>query len=67
MKEYALYKGDELLEFGTLDFIAKKLNIQKHSLYYYLTGAYQKKIENTKKKSYDNRRILIEIIDDELD
>lgn len=31
-KEYALYKGDELLDMGTLDYLSKKFNIKRKSL-----------------------------------
>lgn len=54
--EYALYDDDTLLDFGTLDYLAERLNIKKDTLFYYLTPSYQKRAMRNKKK-----RILIKI------
>lgn len=54
--EYALYDGDTLLDFGTLDYLVEKLNIKKDTLYNYLTPSHQKKVLENKRK-----RILIKI------
>lgn len=35
MKEYAVYKGDELLAVGTVKEIAKELNVQVSSVYFW--------------------------------
>lgn len=58
MQEYALYKGDVLLEIGTAKEIAEKLGIKKTSVYFYGTPACRKRNKN-------NARILIKITDDE--
>lgn len=59
-KEYALYKGDELLGIGTRDELAKMLNIKPKTVMFYKMPAY---IERMKKNSKKNNswRILIEI------
>lgn len=55
-KEYALYKGDELLEIGTIEEIAKRQNVSENTIRYYKTNAHLRKC----KKSDDyNYRILI--------
>ena len=43
VKEYALYKGDELLAMGTKDEIAKQLGISVRSVTYYGTPSYAKR------------------------
>lgn len=58
MKEYALYKGDELLEFGTIKYIASKLRAKESTIKWYGTEAYKKRIKNSK-----NAKILIKIED----
>ena len=45
MKEYALYKGDELLEFGTIKYIASKLKAKESTIKWYGTEAYKKRIK----------------------
>ena len=56
MKQYAMYKGEECLAFGTLIQISKQLNIKYRSLQRYKTPSYKKLVKNSK-----NRRELIEI------
>lgn len=34
-KEYALYKGEDILAFGTIDEIAQKLGVKKETVAYY--------------------------------
>ena len=58
MKEYALYKGDELLSIGTIQEIAKEQNIKEKTVKFYKTRAYEKRIQSRKNK---NSKILIEI------
>ena len=41
-KEYALYKGDELLGLGTLQELSKQFEIKIKSLLFYLTTDYKK-------------------------
>lgn len=33
-KVYALYKGDELLDVGTLEYLSRKFNIKKERYYF---------------------------------
>lgn len=40
MKEYAVYKGEEILAMGTIKEIAKELKIKPESVKYYGTGVY---------------------------
>ena len=53
-KEYAVYKGDELLVIGTLKECAEKLNVTESTIFYYQFESYQKRAKNPK-----NRRITI--------
>ena len=41
--EYALYKGDELLDMGTLEYLSKKFNEKKKSLLFYQSPAYKRR------------------------
>lgn len=41
--EYALYKGELLLEIGTIEYLSKKLGLTKKTLHYYHTPTYKKK------------------------
>lgn len=50
-KDYALYKGEQLLSIGTLEEIAESLDVQKVTLKQYLYPSYQKrskKVRNTR-------------------
>lgn len=51
---YSLYKGDEELAFGTIEEIAKKLGVQKRTIYFYTTPTYKKRRANSK-----NARIMV--------
>lgn len=42
-KEYALYKGNELLDMGTLEYLSKKFNIKKKSLLFYQSPSYKRR------------------------
>lgn len=59
MKEYALYKGDEILAIGTVNEIAKELNIKKETVFYYRTPTHKKRSKS------DNCRILVPLDDEE--
>ena len=48
LKEYALYKGEEILAIGTIEEIAKKMNIKKETVKYYQTPVYKKRLINRK-------------------
>jgi len=61
VKEYALYKGEEIIATGTVKEIAEKLNIKPDTVRFYGYPAYAKRRVNQ-----DTRRDLVEIdIDDE--
>lgn len=62
MKEYALYKGDEILQIGTISEIAEKQNIKERTVKFYKTPIYEKRIQSRKSKK---ARILIEIESEE--
>ena len=64
MKEYALYKGDELLAIGTIRGIAKKMGVKRETIAFYKTQAYKNRLKKLR-ASLDNRRILIPIDDGE--
>lgn len=51
MKEYAVYKGEEILKIGTAKELAAFLNIKVDSIYFYNNKAYKKRLENRKTKS----------------
>lgn len=61
-REYALYKGEELLYIGTTKEIAKAYNMNVDSVKYYLSGAYKRRVEN--RKNSKNPRVLILLEDD---
>lgn len=65
IREYALYKGEELLSFGTIGEIAEEMGVKKDTVRYYKTPAYKRKL--VKRKTRGKQRILIEIEDDELE
>lgn len=44
-KEYALYKGEELLAIGTAKEIAKEMKVKPATIYYYGSKAYRNKLE----------------------
>lgn len=48
MKEYAVYKGDNLLAMGTAEECAEALNVKAETIYYYTTDAYKRKLEKRK-------------------
>ena len=49
-KEYALYKGDELLDMGTLEYLSKKFNIKRKSLLFYQSPTYRRRTSDRKEK-----------------
>lgn len=57
MKEYALYKGEELLGIGTPYQLAEQLNVKIETIKYYGTEAYKKKL--SKRKKSNNPRELV--------
>lgn len=53
-KEWALYKGEDLLSMGTVKEIAEDMNIQERSVHFYKTPTY-------KKRDKGNRRVLVSL------
>ena len=51
--EYALYKGDNFVDIGTISELSERYNISEKTLRWYSTPCYKKKLENKKNiKSY---------------
>ena len=44
LKEYAFYKGEEILGIGTIKEIAEELNVLPSTIKYYGTNAYRNKL-----------------------
>lgn len=42
-KEYAVYKGEDHIAFGTLEELAKKLDVQPRTIYFYSTAVYKRR------------------------
>ncbi len=61
-KEYALYKGEELLSIGTIEEIASDIGTSVQNVKYYNTNAYKRKL--AKRKRGINHRVLVEIEED---
>lgn len=57
-KEYALYKGEELLAIGTKKELAAKFNLKERTVGYYGTPAHKRRSEKSKKSNY---KILIKL------
>ena len=55
-QEYALYKGDEFIDLGTIQEIAKREGVKPKTILYYKTPAYKKKFRDD-----TNRKVLIKI------
>lgn len=49
-KDYALYKGDELLGIGTLEALSKEFGIKIKSLLFFKTPTYKKRTSERKGK-----------------
>lgn len=52
MKEYAVYKGDDLLCMGTVQECAENLGVKTETIRYYLTPAYQRRLAKRKARNY---------------
>ena len=59
MKEYALYKGEELLAIGTLKELAKRFKVKPKTLLFYQSPTYLKRREKGK-----NYRVLVKLEDE---
>lgn len=49
-KEYAIYKGDDHIAYGTAKELAEKLGIKPETIKFYATPSYLKRVENSEKK-----------------
>jgi hypothetical protein len=61
---YALYKGDEFIDLGTITELSERLNIKEQTLWFYTSKVYEKRSEQ---KNSDNLRILIKIEENDYD
>lgn len=61
-KDYALYRGEELVMVGTLDEISQKQGIKKKLLQFYKTPSYRARITDE-----SNRIVVVEVEDDDED
>jgi len=48
MKEYVMYKGEDLLSIGTLDEIAEERGIDRETVRFYTTPAYGRRVAKRK-------------------
>lgn len=55
-KEYALYKGDEILAIGTIEEIAKKMKVDYRTIKFYTTKTWKKRSKGSFK-----RRTMVEL------
>ena len=63
VKEYALYKGEEIIAIGTISEIAEELGVQEQTVAYYKTQAYQNRLR--RRNAIDgNVRVLIPLDED---
>lgn len=65
MKEYALYKGDDILAIGTIPEIAKEMGVKRDTIAYYKTQAYQNRLKRRNALNGNVRRLIP--LDDEED
>ena len=64
-KEYALYKGDEFIDLGTKEYLAKLINVQPVTIKNMSTPTYRRRAEKTK-KGISSCMIVVKIdIDDD--
>lgn len=59
MKEYAMYRGEDLLCIGTIREIAEELNVKVETVRFYLTPTYQKRLAKRKNGNPDKQRSLV--------
>lgn len=57
-KEYALYKGEEMLAMGTIAYIARVTGVKRETITYYRTQAYINRLKRRNALN-GNVRILI--------
>lgn len=59
MKEYALYKGDQMVAIGTVNEIAEERGVKPNTIRFYMSDAYQRR----SKSEVNNRLQLIKVDD----
>ncbi|QGG51581.1 helix-turn-helix transcriptional regulator [Lysinibacillus pakistanensis] len=59
MKEYALYKGEQMVAVGTIKEIATERGVKPETIRFYMSGVYQRRAKN----KVNNRLQLIKIED----
>lgn len=59
MKEYALYKGDQMVAIGTVKEIAEERGVKPDTIRFYMSGVYQRR----SKSEVNNRLQLIKLED----
>ena len=64
MREYALYKGDDILAIGTVEEIAKEMGIKPATVRYYNSQAYRRRLEK-QKRTENSVRIAVPLDDGE--
>lgn len=62
MKEYAVYKGEELLAIGTAEECAEVLGVQRDTILFYTYPTYQRRLK--KRKASDNVRHVVELTEE---
>lgn len=59
MKEYALYKGDQMVSIGTVNEIAEERGVKPDTIRFYMSGVYQRR----SKSEVNNKLQLIKLDD----
>jgi len=60
---YALYKGDEFIDLGTIEEMAGRLGIEKQTFYFYRSIGYRRRCEKLN-TPYSDTYHVIEVEDD---
>jgi hypothetical protein len=58
-KNVQLYKGDQLLDEGTVEQVAAARGVQAYTILWYLTAAYQRRL--AKRKTLDRSLFLVDL------
>ena len=59
MKEYALYKGEQMVAIGTVNEIAEERGVKPETIRFYMSGVYRGRAKN----EANNRLQLVKIED----
>jgi len=59
MKEYALFKGEQMVAIGTVEEIAQERGVKPKTIHFYMSRAYQRRA----KSEVNNRLQLIKLED----